>query len=509
MAFLEIKDLTFTYAGEEKFALRDVSCTIGEGELCLILSPNGGGKTTLLSLIHGDNPPRGERTGSIHSNGTATRSALLRQDPDLGLVADQVWREIAFAPENRGLSQDEIRLRVAEAAGLFGLERLFDRDVATLSGSEKIKTLLAAHLADRPDMLLLDEPAGGLDPVAERELTEVLDRLRREYGVTILVAEQYCEPFFAAADRILYLENGKLLFNGTPEDAARFLLTTGRKGFVPEPARLALSPEDTKTVPLTVQAGRAFLADTPHRFETLRRTERPGETLLSLTDVSFRFEKDAPDLVAGMDLSLCRGEILCLLGKGGAGKSTLLRLLAGDLKPLRGKRKVKKDVRIAYLPQDVRAIFEGETLREELTRVAGEEKADTALTEFGMLDLARRHPLDLSGGERQRAALAKISLIDPDAVLLDEPTRGLDRDSRQSLAQLLLSWKDAGKGILIVTHDALFAAGIASRCGLLWGGELASLRETERFFKETRLFTTRTARITGGGAIVPEEVKRL
>lgn len=504
MAFIEVEGVSFTYAGAAKPALRDLSFTVEEGEFCLILSPNGGGKTTLLSLLGAGDAPRGTLTGTLRVKGE--RAVFLRQDPDLALVADKVWREIAFAPENRGLDRDEIRLRVAEAAGFFSLEGLFYRDVATLSGSEKVKTVLAAQMADRPDLFLLDEPAGGLDPMGERDLAEALIRIRAETGGTVLAAEQYCDPFFARADRILYLEQGELLFNGTPIDAARFLLETGREGYVPEAARLGACFCDPGDLPLTVGEARARLADKRFSVSPIAREETAKEALLSLNDVSFRYEKDAPDLIACLDLSLRKGEILCLLGKGGAGKSTLLRLLAGDLAPLKGKRHLQKGIKIAYLPQDVRCVFEKETVREELESVDRNGTTD-ALVRFGLTDLAARHPLDLSGGERQAAALAKIALTRPDLLLLDEPTRGLDPDARRRLAAHLSAWKKAGTSILLATHDISFAARVGDRCGLLWGGELAALTDTDAFFKELRLFTTATARITRGSAVLPEEVE--
>ena len=505
MAFLEIESLSFAYEGARNAALRDVSFSVEEGEFCLLLSPNGGGKTTLLSLIHDPAGLQGNISGKIRAFGG--RAALLRQDPELGLITDKVWREIAFSPENRGLPTEEIRLRAAEAVGFLGLERIFDRDTATLSGSEKVKTLLASLLADRPDLFLLDEPAGGLDPMGEMDLAEALSRIRAEYGGTILLSEQNCDPFFAMADRILYLEDGKLLFNGKPKDAARFLSASGRYDFVPEAARLALALGETDEAPLNVSEGKRALARRAFTVKAPSETESAGETLLSLSDLSFRFERDGADLIADLDLSLRRGEALCILGKGGSGKSSLLRLLAGDLRPARGKRRVSKGIKIAYLPQDVRCVFEKETVREELLAAAKEEAIGEAAERFDLQKLMERHPLDLSGGERRRLALAKIFLLSPDAVLLDEPTRGLDGASKRRLIELLIAWKRAGAGLLIATHDAAFAARVADRCGLLFHGELAALAKTEDFFRETRLFTTPTARITGFRAVLPEEVE--
>ncbi len=507
MALLEVKDLSFSYPGGEKKALDNLSFSVEEGELCLILSPNGGGKTTLLSLLQNRGDLPGKRSGHVSFPGGAPRTALLRQDADLALVTDKVWRELAFAPENRGLPTEEIRLRVAEAAGFLGLEPLFYRDVSSLSGSEKVKTLLAAFLADRPGLFLLDEPASTLDPLAKRDLAEALNRIRREGGGTVLLAEQTCDPFFAEADRVLYLENGALLFNGSPREAARFLLTTGRGSFVPESARLAFSLGEKETLPLTDSEGKRALSALPYTVAPLPRVKCAGEALLSLRDLSFRFEKNAPDLLSGLDLTLSRGEIVAVLGKGGSGKSTLLRLLSGELSPVRGKRRLAGGAKLAYLPQDVRCLFEKETLEEEMLSVSSPEKVREALSRFDLPPLAGRHPLDLSGGERQRAALAKLSLIRPDVLLLDEPTHGLDGGAKAALAALLTRWKQEGAGILLVTHDAAFAAVTADRCALLFNGEFAALEETDLFFRELHLFTTPTARVTDGKALAPEEVK--
>ena len=506
MAFVEVRDLSFTYPGADRPALSGISFAARAGEMILILSPSGGGKTTLLNLLHPGKTLSGTRSGAarVGADGTA-RAALLRQDAELGLITDKVYTEVAFAPENRGLSGDETRLRVAESAGLFGLEPHLYRDTASLSGGEKVKVLLASCLADRPELLLLDEPVSQLDPMAEAELTETLTRLKTELGTTILLSEQRADSFFAAADRILYLEEGKLLFDGDPSKAARFLSSTGREGFLPEAARLA-ARLGLSSLPLTVGEARADLGGIGFSVKPRQKTAA-GAAALTLKEVSFRYERDGRAVLDGVDLILRRGEILGLLGKGGSGKSTLMRILAGDLTPGRGRRILPGGEKIAYLPQDARCVFEYETLREELEKTAPDKKAAAeAAARFDLSSLFDRHPLDLSGGERQRAALAKLYLTRPTVLLLDEPTRGLDRPSRTRLAGILREWRDEGTAILFVTHDAAFAAEAADRAALLFDGCFAAEGQTADVLSRLTVFTTATARATRGRALLPEEV---
>lgn len=466
---------------------------------------------------------------------------MVFQNPDAQIVMETVWQELAFSMENLGLPPAVMRGRLAEMAGLFGLEPLLYKPVHELSGGQKQLVNLASVLLLHPRVLLLDEPTSQLDPVAAREFIYLLRRLNEELSMTVILSEHRLEEALPLADRVLYMENGRLAAAGSPQELA---LRAGRPGtaryepYLSSASRLflALTPEPaagSPDIPLTVREGKSWLAgmireEEPKpavhssssalssswvRSSAAARPGRPPgaagqgrsrEALLACRDISFRYEKDGPEILRKLSFSLYPGEFTAILGGNGAGKSTLLQVMSGLLKAQRGRLTMPGGATAGYLAQDPRLYFSYDTVSEELRHMAEyaglppEQAARdiASLTgSFGLTPLLESHPHDLSGGEQQKTALAMVLLLRPDVLLLDEPTKGLDPSAKEELAVLLTGLSGAGKNVTIVTHDVEFAARYASRCALLFDGDVAAEGPPEAFFGAHYFYTTAVNRM--------------
>ncbi len=527
MDWLKADHLRFRYAGEEGDALADVSFSLRRGEMAVLCGEMGCGKSTLLRLIKRELAPRGERGGTLLFRGrsveemTDRESALsigyVAQRPDQQIVTDRVWHELAFGLENLGTEAGEMRRRVAETAAFFGLESLFDRRTDELSGGQKQMLNLAAVTAMRPEMLILDEPAAHLDPIAAAELMNAIRRLNRETGMTVLLSEHHLEDALPGADRLLMMKEGRILAEGEPREVCgRIAPDSGYAAFLPAAARLYRSAP-VGDCPLSVSEGRKWLAGrlplSPERERAGESGERKAreadaESALSLREVCFRFERKGRDVLRSVNLEVRRGEIFCLMGGNGSGKTTLLRCGAGLIRPDSGEirffgEKLREKGRdlyhrgVAMLPQDPQTLFLRPTVREEL-RDAGLSGQEGREDFFDFSTMLNRHPFDLSGGEQRLLALARVLAARPALLLLDEPTGGLDALWRKRLTRVLLKLRDQGITMLLVTHDPEFAAETADRCALLFRGSVIAPEEPRAFFGGNSYYTTAVSRMTRG-----------
>ena len=477
---------------------------------------SGSGKSTLLRQLKREIAPLGDRSGTILIDGrpladlsdrdSACRIGYVGQQPEEQIVTDRVYHELAFGLENLGLPQDTIRRRVAETASLFGIEDWFDRDTASLSGGQKQLLSLAAVMTMDPDVLLLDEPTAQLDPIAAVEFLSVIERLHREYSVTVLLVEHHLENALPCADLLACLSHGRLLAYG----AVPAVLDTLRA--YPEflagmPAAIRLFAAYPAPCPVTIRDGKAYLRahfDNRVRSMPVPETVKPDtEAALSFRDVWFRYGRSMPDVLRGLSFTVYTGEIFCVLGGNGSGKSTMLSVASGWQKPYSGETRVfGKRLRdyagdslyrncLAYLPQDVTTLFACNTVEKELSDVG-------AAVPESLASVRGNHPYDLSGGQRQILALTKVLASKPRLLLLDEPTRGLDCAARDRFADLLRTLREGGLTIVCVTHDVDFAAAIADRCAFFFRGEITSRNTPHRFFAENHLYTTAVSRITRG-----------
>ena len=528
-----IHDLTFFYPGQAVPALDRLDLTVRSGEFWVLCGPSGCGKSTLLRQLKTVLAPHGHRLGEIRFEGVpldeldqreqAARIGFVLQSPENQLVTDKVWHELAFGLESLGYDTPTIRRRVAEMASFFGIQTWFYKNVAELSGGQKQLLNLASVMAMQPSVLILDEPTSQLDPIAAADFLATLGKINRELGTTILLTEHRLEEAFPLAGRVAVLDRGRLLCTGTPSQVGAALKDAGHAMFqaMPAPMRIWAAVGDSSPCPVTVREGRDWLGRfaAAHPLGALPEEQRhayPPEAAITARGLWFKYEKDLPDVVKGLSLTVRRGEFLALLGGNGTGKTTSLKLLSGLLQPCRGE--LETVGRLGVLPQNPQALFVKKTVREDLfellkgrplPRAAQEAQVARVVTLCRLEELLDRHPYDLSGGEQQRAALAKILLLEPDVLLLDEPTKGLDAGFKQTLAEILQRLLHRGVAVLMVSHDIEFCARYAHRCALFFDGTIVTEGPPRAFFSGNSFYTTaanRMARARLPGAVTAEEV---
>jgi len=519
MNALELAAVTYTYPGASAPALRELTLELAQGEFVVLAGGSAAGKSTLLGVACGLVPHfhggrfdgHAEVCGmSLREHGPAALAAevgTLFQDPETQVVMATVRAELAFPLENRGHGAVAVARGVEEVALALGIEALLERSIVDLSGGELQRVALGAALAGRPRLLVLDEPTSQLDPVAGDELLSLLRRLNEEWGTTILLAEHRLERCLGAADRVIALERGAVVCDAAPggflqwaHAAAPSLETPGATlvaglGLSPPPVGVKQARATLRAAGLLPEREAPAERQRPPRW---RRRERGQQPSLRLRRVWHELT-DGPAILAGVSLSVAAGERVVLLGRNGAGKSTLLRHAAGLAAPTRGR--VERSGRVALLLQNPGDYFIHDRVGDELDAVA--------LERSGLGTLADRHPRDCSGGERQRLALAIVTAGAPaPAVLcLDEPTRGMDRTAKATLAQALVGFSEHGVAVLVATHDPEFAAAFATRAVLLADGRVLADSSPEELLSGGWYFATETARILGGhrGILTPAQ----
>ncbi len=509
MSIVSAKELSFSYPDGRK-ALDKISFDIPEGSFVTVCGVSGCGKSTLLRLMKRGLAPHGEISGVIRYCGAEISSVPLEdaardvgfvmQDPESQIVTDKVWHELAFSLESVGFSSDEIRRRVGEMASYFGLENVFEREAASLSGGQKQLLNLASAAALHPKLLLLDEPTSQLDPIAANSFIDAVSRLNRDFGVTIIIAEHRLEELLYISDRVMVMEHGRIIADCSPREICTKLPKDHEMmSAMPVSVRAYSIGGGIGNCPLSVREGRTN--ELCRRVVEGMKADHPlglpetSEVLISAHRLWVSYGRSTPDVLKDTSLEVMRGRIYAVLGGNGSGKTTLLKCLAGMMKPLGGSVKQKKNIVCAYLPQNPCEIFTEDTVKEELFRFSGwEDMADL----FELTGLVNSHPYDLSGGERQRLALAKLLLKKPDVLLLDEPTKGIDASAKTKLCGYLKSIADNGAAVVLVTHDTELAAGCADICGLLFNGEIVSEGRPYEFFSENYFYTTPARRLAKG-----------
>ncbi len=461
MPAIEVRNLSFAYPGADAAVLERLDWSVPQGAFALLVGGTGSGKSTLLSLLKPEIAPAGERTGDARVLGenvsdtdvraSAERVGYVFQDPENQIVCETVWHEMAFGLENLGVSRDEMRRRVAETSYFFGLEDWLHRDTDTLSGGRKQLLSLAAALALRPRVLLLDEPTSQLDPVAEKNFLHALFRVNRELGCTVVVATHQPRPMLEYATCAYQIESGRV------RDVVDLASLGSREGL------LALD----SCRPAQGAATSAAAA---------------------IREGWFRYDRAGGWVLRGLDVTFSSGAVHAVVGGNGCGKSTMLSVLAKTAKLQRG-RMVRGMASAALLPQNPKALLVAETVRDELMEWASacgydEAAAQEQTARLGLAGLETRHPYDLSGGQRQLLALAKLLLIGPELLLLDEPTKGLDLASRCIIARALREHAQDGGTVVIATHDLDFAEQVSDDVAMMFDGEIACMEPPADFFAD-------------------------
>lgn len=560
MEAVEFKNVSFSYAGSEKEALKDISLTIHPSEFTVICGKSGCGKSTLLRQLKKNLIPYGNLEGEVllfgteadewESRASAAGIGFVQQNPDNQIVTDKVWHEMAFGLESLGYDNSTMKRKVAEMASFFGIQTWFRKEIKELSGGQKQLLNLASIMVLQPKLLILDEPTAQLDPIAASDFLHTLQKINRELGTTILISEHRLEEIFPMVDRAIVMEEGQVLIHDMPKATADFLAFGEKRNDMfyglPTVAKLYSLLGKRGQCPLSVREGRLWLEQQlpPWQeaerkpFEQLHNKNRinkrkPEEYAVYIEDLWFRYQRCGSDILKGVDLRVEKGEWLCLLGGNGAGKSTTLKAISGLIKPYRGyamadgvrvEKKNEKalfDHCLSMLPQNPQAMFTEITVEEELLealyqfRLPNREKinrVECMLKQMELEQLREVHPYDLSGGEQQRLALGKVLLQEPKILLMDEPTKGLDPFFKQKLGKILKELKEKEVTILMVSHDIEFCAEYADRCGLFFDGEIVALDTPVRFFSGNSFYTTvanRVARQWFPEAITVKEVADL
>ena len=542
MEILRVDGLKFSYPNQLKKALNNINFSIDEGDFVLICGESGCGKSTLLRHLKPELSPHGQVSGDIYyysqkindysSKQLASEIGYVLQNPDSQIVTDKVWHELAFGLENMGLDTQSIRLRVAEMASFFGIQGWFRKNVNDLSGGQKQLLNLASIMAMQPKILILDEPTSQLDPIAAKDFIDTLVRINKELSTTIIMTEHNLEDIYSVCDKVIVMEDGKVICNDTNYKVADIL--SGDKNHkmfksLPTPSKIynQLNEylEGANKSPLTVKDCRQWLNDSIDEVTITKLDdteteiniyEKDREIAIELKDVYFQYNKISEPTIRDLSFKVYKGEIYSILGGNGTGKSTTLSLVARQRKPQRGKifinniemkkynNKSLYENNLALLPQNPQSLFVFETVREDLEEVLilknkDREYIDKEVKRVSKLldieHLLEHHPYDLSGGELQRAGMAKVMLLNPKIILLDEPTKGLDAYCKEEIGKMLMKLRDMGVTIVVVSHDIEFSARYSDRCAMFFDGSIVSEGTPKEFFLGNNFYTTVSNRI--------------
>ena len=586
MALIEFNNFSFAYMNSdgtesEVKSLDSINLEIDYGDFVLLCGPSGCGKTTLLTNLKKELMPAGRRSGEIKFNGkriidmdeisSACDIGYLFQNPDSQIVTDTVIQEIAFPLENIGLPTEEIRNRISEIVAFFGINDILHKNVNELSGGQKQLVNLCSLLVLRPHVLLLDEPMSQLDPIASYEFLSIVRRLNEEFSITVIMSEHKADSIFPFIDKAVFLKDGKIEFVDNAHNICSEVIDDEIfENYLPAVTKIYNSlsvryPSLIKlNTPLSIREGRRCL-NTIHddlikisnddvdsinlNHDNLHITnkkyhsqEKSGildkislcgnkNALISMNGIYFAYEKGKL-ILKNVDFELEKGDFVSLIGGNGVGKSTFLQLLVGILKPIKGKVKYKKGIKLAYVHQNPMIHFSKDNVKEEflesilesnllnnnsvgfnketyddLLKMTNEEFTESDLLNglefdsiefkfkeliefFDICDLIDKHPYDCSGGEQQKIVIVKALLQNADVLVLDEPTKGLDPISSKNLANILNSLRDNGITILMTSHDLDFVANNCKRCLMLFDKDIQIDDDPKVIFAENNFYTT-------------------
>lgn len=542
-----LSNVTFTYGGATEPALADVTLSIAEGECVLVTGPAGAGKTTLASSLNGIVPQfyRGKMRGTVLVEGMSTkqvpigqlahRVGLVFQDPADQLVASSVEDDVAFGAENYGVPAEEIRHRVSEAIELVRLSGLAQRPPYALSGGQQQACALAAILAMRPNILVLDEPTSNLDPLGSKHILQIIADLVKRESRSLIVIEHKLEELLPLIDRIVVMDGGRIIRQGTPDQLFRgaVLHEMDAAGVhLPQVTRVAIGLEKAAGLSLTAPSGRAPV--------TVEEGEESVRSLFSRSGASGRArggegkrgvlagspaEAAAPIIdirglthiysggnvaLRDVDLRIRRNEFVAVIGQNGSGKTTLVKHFNGLLRPTRGeylldgrptaKQKVSAlSRRVGYCFQNPDHQMCNLTVREELEfgprnmRVpAGQikQRVDEAVESMGLAHVMEKNPFSLSKGERQKVAVAAILTMQPEVVVVDEPTTGQDFKMGREMMEIARQLHRQGKTVIVITHDMSIVAEYCERAVVMCAGQVLVDGPVRDVFSQPKLLET-------------------
>lgn len=531
MQNIAIKNLNYKYPDMESPALKDVNLEIKPGEFVLVVGGSGSGKSSLLRAIAGLVPDfyGGHYSGEIYLGSEelqkmerrelSQKVGMVFQDPESQLVMNSVEEELVFGLENIELSNALMKRRVMEVKSALSLSQFKTQYIPELSGGQKQKTALGAVLAMQPEVILLDEPTSQLDPISGEDILTMIRRLNEENGITVVLTEQRLERCFHLADRIIVMEDGAIVMDHhCPKELANWA-KDNQNAFIPPLVRL-FANVGSKEIPVTVKQGRKILSEhcDVNALEALKsytaikcEDENGTEKRVELKNIWFNYD-DGNEVLKNINLAIHSGEIVILMGENGGGKSTLMKHINGLLKPGRGSIKVKgQDTRkmtvedlaqhVGYLSQNPNDYLFLPTVEEEVLftmnnlGIEDTNRVAYVLEKLGIEMHRNKNPRDLSTGERQRVALASVLVTQPEILILDEPTRGLDYQLKSKLGELLIKLKEEGTAIFMVAHDVEFAAEYGDRIILLDDGAIVAEGDKHEVLTDSTFYSPQISKL--------------
>lgn len=552
MALIEINDFNFSYNGPdgEKYpCLKDINLEINEGDFILLCGPSGCGKTTLLSNLKKELIPEGIRTGNAKYAGkdiekldeltSACDIGYLFQNPDSQLVMDTVIQEIAFPLENIAVPTGEIRNRVSEIVTFFGINDILHKNVNDLSGGQKQLVNLCSLLVLRPKVLLLDEPISQLDPIAAYDFLNILRRLNEEFSISIILSSHQFDNVYSFINRVVFMEKGEIKYSDSPYSIPEDILENDLfRHYLPSVTKVYNLLSDkypalkNVKIPFSIREGRQCLSKIKEQISNLNNANgdlddfdlidayENQETLIKMENVYFAYERHSL-ILKNVTAEIRKGEYIGLIGGNGSGKSTLLELMAGLLKPIKGKIDRKKDLRIGFIYQNPMIHFSKDSVKKELIsslrvdenfkdslleltdeEMIGNEELNSIkfdnlnfnfrelLELFGLKELLSHHPYDCSGGEQQKIVIMKVLLEDCGILIMDEPTKALDPISSCNLSKILKNLQKNGISIVMSSHDLNFIANNCERCLMLFDKDILIDNYPKCIFRENNFYTT-------------------
>jgi energy-coupling factor transport system ATP-binding protein len=527
----------FQYSGASTWAIRDISLEIQEGEILLVLGRSGCGKSTLALALNGAVPHllEGNVEGSLLVAGLPTLShrvsdmavhvGMVFQDPEVQLFALTVEDEVAMSLESYGIPRDEMRERVEWAMSVCGVSGMELKAPSKLSGGQKQRVAIAAVLAREPEILVFDEPTGNLDPVGSRSVYETIRRICDDRGRTIVLVEQDLAPVIDLVDRVIVLEEGHLVFEGTPHEVLREMNLLRRSGVkIPAATEFGLRlerrglvsyPQTPATLDEALQPASGLFSlngTRPHHsrasLPSHRSQESQSKPIIEFQNVVHEFRTGHRG-IDSVDLAIYPGEFVAICGMNGAGKTTTALHVMGLLKPTGGAVLVDghdtKNRTVAEMARTVGLIFQNpnhqlfkDTVAAEIAfgpRNLGWDEGRIAEATTRVLDLVglpgmkERDPESLSIGQKQRVAIAAVLVMEPRILILDEPTTGQDQQTLEPFMRLVAELNNLGMTVLMITHDMDVAMRYSSRIVVMNRGQIIADDEPGQIFLQEDVLT--------------------
>lgn len=488
----QIDNVSFQYFQDTKDILQCISLDIKKGEFLVICGKSGCGKTTLLKHLKKTMIPQGKTSGTIYYDNkdivTLTRQEDIQigyvfQNPSDQMVMDQVWHELAFGLENQGMELSLMKRRVSEIANYFNLQDILYQSVDTLSGGVKQMVNLAAIVAMNPDVILLDEPTAQLDPIHAMDFIKMVKQLHEDFDITIIMVEHQLEYILDKADRLLVMDQGQVLYHDKVKEVVIKMIENQKLvSLLPEYMQIVPHKE---TIPLSIKEAKQVCKNQAISYNE-RDMYIPQNIAIKIKDMYFGYQQP---VLKHIDLKIYQDDFLVIVGANGCGKTTLLKCIA-EVLPYHGKVKWQIVKQIGYVPQDPTTLFLKATVKEELLAMSNNStEVDKMLEQMHLTDYQDSHPYDLSGGQKQLLALAKILLLKPTVLLLDEPTKGMDGYCKDEIGTILLQLSNTIP-IICVSHDIEFSATYSKRSAMLFNGQVVAIENTHEFFKNNVFYTT-------------------